>query len=170
MTRTLLLLILFVAFACAQQNNNVPNAVSSKFKTLYPEAEELEWSKEDPNFEAEFELNDIEMSVVFDAEGKVLETETEIKMEDLPEPVKLSLKNDFDGYEAEEPAKLEKNGEVFYEVELEKGDVEFDGIFSKDGKLVNKETDDNDEKSKDQDKDDDNIEHEEDGDDQNKDD
>jgi len=98
----------------------------------------VKWDKEDGNFEANFELNDVEMSVIFNGKGEVLETETEIETEDLPEAVKTALNKDFAGYDIEEAAKIVKNGTAAYEAQVEKGETKLDAVYSPDGILIKK--------------------------------
>ena len=131
----ILLIALFVGTTFAQ---NVPSAAKNKLKTLYPKAEEVKWDKEGANFEANFEVNDVEMSVIFDAKGNVLETETEIEKDALPAAVKSALKKDFSGYKIKETAKIEKNGKITFEAQVEKGETKLDAIYSPDGKLIKK--------------------------------
>ena len=133
-----LLLALFLGAACAQNTKKIPDAVQSKLKALYPTAEEVKWDKEDADFEANFEVDDVEMSVIFNNKGDVLETETEMDEDDLPKAVKDALATDFAGYDIEEAAKIVKNGKTTYEAQVEKGEIKLDAIYSPDGKLVKK--------------------------------
>jgi Putative beta-lactamase-inhibitor-like, PepSY-like len=129
-------LALLMGTACAQKQSNIPAAVQSKLASIYPNAEEVKWGKEDADFEANFEVDDVEMSVIFDTKGTVIETETEI--DNLPASIKASVGNDFSGYDIEETAKIVKNGQTTYEVELEKGETKLDAIYSVEGTLVKK--------------------------------
>ncbi len=139
--KTLFVLSVFLWFvlACkATKNMQVPENVQQSLKVLYPKAEEVKWEKEGTNFEANFEVNDTEMSVIFDAKGTVLETETEIEKDDLPAAVKNALKKDFAGYDVEETAKIEKNGKTTFEAQVKKGETKLDAIYNPDGKLIKK--------------------------------
>ena len=131
----ILLLALFVGTTFAQ---NVPSAAKTKLKTLYPKAENVKWDKEGANFEANFEVNDVEMSILVDAKGNLLETETGLEVKNLPAPVKTNLSKDFFGYEIKEAAKIVRNGKTTYEAELKKGESKLDAIFTPDGKLIKK--------------------------------
>ena len=133
-----LFIFLFILFIGTMFAQKVPSAAKTKLKTLYPKAEKVKWDKEGANFEANFEVNDMEMSVIFNAKGTVLETETEIEEDDLPAAVKNALKKDFAGYDVEEMSKIEKNGKTTFEAQVEKGEIQLDAIYSLDGKLIKK--------------------------------
>src|ERR1700741_2882999 len=76
--------------ACAQKvkEADVPSAVKDAFKSSYKDAKEVKWEKEGANFEAEFEVGEIDQSVVYDATGHLIETEVEIKVDELPSAAK----------------------------------------------------------------------------------
>ncbi len=154
----LFVLAIFLGSACAQSDQNIPAAVKSKLKALYPKAEELKWDQEDADFEASFEVDDVEMSVLFNGQGKVLEVETEMEAEDLPAAVKTSLDKDFAGYDIEEAAKIVKDGQTTYEAEIEKGEIKLDAIYDAQGtllqKIEKKEKDEDSGKTEDNDKED----------------
>ncbi|HEY8937074.1 MAG TPA: PepSY-like domain-containing protein [Cyclobacteriaceae bacterium] len=129
-------------FAQAQKlkENEVPKAVKESFTKRFPKAKEVKWSKEnETEFEAEFEIDEIEQSVNFDQTGKWLGTETEIKSSQLPAVVQATINKDFAGYKTEEIEKVETpdNG-MFYEVELEKDELSYEVKISSDGKILKK--------------------------------
>ncbi len=148
-TLFVLLIGLFFIFSCKSPNTTkVPEQVQKQLKTLYPKAEEVEWDKEDANFEANFEVDDVEMSVIFDAKGKVVETETEIEKDALPVAVQDALAEDFSGYDIEEAAKIERDGKTTFEAQVEKDETKLDAIYNADGTLLKKvEKQEKDEKS-----------------------
>ena len=73
------MLAIFAGFSCAQEGVIPPQAVLNAFQKLYPDVKDVEWEKEADNFEAEFYIDGDEISVEFNAKGKVLETEIEGK-------------------------------------------------------------------------------------------
>jgi hypothetical protein len=107
--------------------DDVPALVKTKFASLYPTVTRSRWSKEDANFEVNFELNEVETSVVFDAQGNVLETETEISVTALPKGVIDYCSKTFPGKKIKEAAKLmDGKGAVTYEAEIGGADQIFD--------------------------------------------
>ncbi len=135
---------LLILAGCTQKSKEdqvaVPAIVKESFTKLFATAIDVRWSKEsDSEYEAEFKVGAINKSSNFDQFGKWLVTETEIKNTDLPAPVQTTITNEFAGYsiaeaEVAEPA----GGSMFYEVELEKGEVNFEVQISPDGKVLKK--------------------------------
>jgi uncharacterized membrane protein YkoI len=108
--------------------DKVPVAVKTAFAKAYPNAKEAKWDKENSDFEASFKNQSDELSVLFDAKGKVLETEKEVTLDKLPAAVQKALK----GKKVKEAAIIEKEGKTFYEAEVGGKDL----LFDKSGVLV----------------------------------
>lgn len=130
---------LISGFAIAQKvsHKDVPQQVKSAFEKTYPSAKEVKWDKEGSNFEAEFEFDKSEMSVLFDANGNVLETETEIEVGQLPQAVVDYVATHYKGKKIKEAAKItDAKGVVTYEAEVKGMDLLFDskGNFIKEAK------------------------------------
>lgn len=136
-------LSLTVCLAQAQKlkENELPAAVKDSFTKRFPKASGVSWSKENPTeFEAEFKSNGSEQSANFDQTGKWIETETEIKKSALPANVKAAVEKEFAGYKINEAEKTETFADgTFYEVEIEKGELNYEVQISTDGKVIKKE-------------------------------
>lgn len=133
LTSAVLAFFALTAFA----GNDVPAAVKTKFATLYPTITKAKWGKEGANYEAEFDVNEVETSVLFDAAGNVLETETEIKVTELPKSVTDYCAKTYAGKKIKEASKIVDNkGTVTYEAEVDGMDRIFDvnGNFLKSNK------------------------------------
>ncbi len=133
------LAFMLVFSACGQKVKieDVPAAVTAKFKSLYPSITDVKWSKEKANFEAEFDLNKVETSVLFDATGNALETETEIAVADLPAAVREYVKLHYEDAKIKEASKIvDSKSVITYEAEVKGTDVIFDaqGNFIKEVK------------------------------------
>ena len=120
----LLTICLGAGFAACAQKTPPPAAVVAAFNQKFSNIEELKWGKEkNGDWEAEFEQAEVDMSANFSADGKWIETETEIKVADLPAPVKAALK----GKRVKEAARIEKaDGATVYEAEVRRKDMIFD--------------------------------------------
>jgi hypothetical protein len=137
MKNSLLILILLTAAAIAGaarlNPKKVPQAVKTAFQNAYPKAEDIKWEKEGANFEVNFELNEEESSVVLNAEGKILETEIEIKVSDLPATVSDYIKTNYPGKKIKEASKIsDDTGLVMFEAEIKGMDL----LFDKEGKFI----------------------------------
>ena len=124
--------------ACAQKvkETDVPSVVKEAFQNSYKDAKEVKWEKEGANFEAEFEIGETDQSVVYDASGKLIETETEIKADELPAAAKDYIAKNYKGAKIKEAAKItDARGTVTYEAEIKDKDL----IFDSTGKFIKEE-------------------------------
>jgi len=127
-----------LGFGQKMKGDEVPQVVSTAFAKAYPNVKNVKWEKEGDAFEAGFDYQKEEMSVVLDAAGKIKEVETEIEFSALPTAVKNSLTKDFADYKIKEAAKIVSENVTTYEAEGKKGKESFDFLFSEDGKLIKK--------------------------------
>lgn len=105
---------------------NVPAAVTAAFAKQFGTAD-ADWEKEGVNYEAEFEHNKRETSTVFSADGKLLETEVEISVTELPAAAMEYIKKNHAGATVKEATKItDAAGVVTYEAEIKGKDLIFD--------------------------------------------
>lgn len=119
------------------KNKEVPSVIKDSLSKNFS-INDADWNKEGANYEASFEQKGNEISVLFDNGGNIIETEKEIKQDELPPSVHNVIKKEYAVYELEEIARIDANGTITYEVELEKGNESFDLIFDMGGKVLNK--------------------------------
>ena len=115
-------------------DSDAPAAVKASFTKLYPNVTKVKWGKEDENYEAEFDLNKVETSCLFDATGNLLETETEIAVNTLPKSVSEYITKNYSGQKIKEASKIVDAKKVTtFEAEVKEGDLIFDsnGNFMK---------------------------------------
>lgn len=132
MKKIAFLFALILGSGCAMSAQKTPpQAVVAAFNQKFPGVKKVGWDKEkNGEWEAEFEQNEVDMSANFSADGKWLETETEIKVTDLPAPVQAALK----GKKIKEAARIQKaDGTTVYEAEVRRKDL----LFDADGKQLN---------------------------------
>lgn len=112
---------------------DVPATVQGAFKEQYPSITDIDWEKEGDNYEAEFENDKIETSVVINTTGEILETETEMAPSALPESVLSYLETNYKGKKIKEAGKIVlSDGTINYEVEMNNKDL----IFDSNGKFI----------------------------------
>lgn len=127
------MLIAAMSFAQKVQEKNVPASVKSAFKKAYPAATSTKWDKEEDKYEASFDLNKVDHSVLMDAKGNIIETEVEIELNQLPKGVLSNVKSKYAGHKAKDAAKItDAKGTVTYEVAIKGLDL----IFDSNGKFV----------------------------------
>ncbi|MGZ3862765.1 MAG: PepSY-like domain-containing protein [Bacteroidia bacterium] len=147
---TALMLTATAAWAQKVKESEVPEAVITSFRSNFKEAKVEKWEKEkDGSYEAEFDLNKTETSASFSADGKLIETETEINTSELPKGVSDYITKNYPGYKNREAARItDAAGKVSYEAEVKKGKEEMDLTFDVNGNFLKKvvEKADNDDK------------------------
>lgn len=105
----------------------VPQAIKTAFQKAYPTAREIKWEKENGNYEAEFDYNKNEYSVLYDANGQLLETEMEIEINQLPPAAVKYVEEHYKGQKIKEAAKItDAKGNITYEAEIKGADLIFD--------------------------------------------
>lgn len=119
----------------------VPAAVAATLKKTHPTAKLVKWEKEAGNYEAGFKQGAAELSVVITAAGQLLETETEIRVAQLPAAVRGKLASTYAGYQVTEAAQIvtAATGATTYEAELRKPGKKMDVIFDANGTVVKTE-------------------------------
>ena len=109
--------IFAIATTCCSQKINVPPAVIKAFNNKYPGALNVKWGKESAKeYEAEFKLNGNNVSANFGTDGSWVETETAIKVTELPEAVVAAIKKNYPGAVITMAERLEEPGnKLLYE-------------------------------------------------------
>lgn len=133
-------LILFLA-SCAKysgklNHKSIPEPVRKSFAAEFPDTEDIEWEKEGEHYEAEYEEKGVEKTVILDANGKIIATTTEISVDDLPRAIVDYVNNNYSGHAIDEAERGENEEGSFFEVEIEKDDLEIELMFDKEGNFM----------------------------------
>lgn len=121
------------AFAQKIQDKDVPAAVKVTFEKSYPNTKEVKWDKEGDKYEASFDVNKVDNSVLFNANGNIIETEVEIELNQLPSGILDYVKTHYKGQNVKEGAKItDTKGVVTYEAEIKGLDL----LFDSNGKFI----------------------------------
>jgi hypothetical protein len=113
--------IMFMTYS--SYSGNPPAAVQKAFNQQFSKATDVKWGKESTNeYEADFVLNGAKMSANYAADGTWLETETEIKADQLPAKISEFFTKTYPGWETVSASKVEtvKKG-IIYEANLKSG-------------------------------------------------
>ena len=139
--------ILLLVVACAQENVgqpadriSVPDGVKSAFQAGHPDVEGVKWEEEGRHFEAEYRENRVQKAVVYEAGGKLIATETEVPVSDLPPPIGDYLGRNYPRLRIGEAERVDTNRGTFYEVELQNGNQEIELRFDRNGNFIERET------------------------------
>jgi hypothetical protein len=135
--------ILFVVFslfsASAFSQKSAPENIKKEFAKKYPAAQNVKWDRQGDNeWEAEFKMNEKEMSASYDNSGKWLETETEVSSKELPAAVTSTIKKEYAGYKNGEMSIIENPELIGYEIALKKGETSLEVILDNSGIVIKK--------------------------------
>lgn len=125
-------------------NNGIPENVLKTFNQNYPEAKNVEWEMEGNNYEAVYTENNLERSIVYNKEGVIILTESQINTTELSENIKNYINENYPASEIEKAEKEDSNEGVFYEVELVNDNDEVELVFDSNGNFLKVEKDDED--------------------------
>ena len=119
--------------------DKVSARVKQAFAEKFPGATNVRYEMEKKDYEINFKNKGVEMSANFDATGRWLETETEIKVSALPKEVADSVERNFSGFKIFEVAKTETpEMGIFYEMILKKDSELYEARFSPQGEMTKK--------------------------------
>jgi hypothetical protein len=117
----------------------VPAAAKATFQAKFPTVKSVAWEKENTAYEAGFKLNGKTMSAVITPAGMLQETETDMRINELPAAVRATLSRDYKAYKVNETATIVKaDGSTVYEAEVSKAGKKQDVLFTADGKVAAK--------------------------------
>ena len=141
----------FAGYSQKVKEAEVPAAVKDAFKKQFPTAKVEAWEKEEAGYEAEFENGKTEGTATYDLAGKLLETEMEIKVAELPKGVSEYITKNVAGKKIDEASKITDGaGKVTFEAEVKKVEYIFDanGAFIKKVEPKKEEKDDDEKNEK----------------------
>ena len=116
----------------------VTEAAKKAFAAKFPNATNVKWGKENAKeLEAEFKLNNTNLSANFGLDGRWVETETTINASDLPAAVTNAINTKYPGNSITRAEKLEKpGGKVLYETVIKVGGKKKEIEINPDGSFV----------------------------------
>ena len=119
----------------------VPPNILKAFTERFPDIKASNWENEgNGTWEAEFKIRKLEYSVLFDQNGRWLETEHAIQKSEVPRQVLLALAQAFPEHEVEEMESLETPDGQRYEFELENGAMKLEVLMDEQGSILKKES------------------------------
>ena len=130
MKKSLVLALAIICFTVTQAQKLIPAKVPTAAKDAFAKAHAsttAQWEKEGSNYEVNFKEGNKSMSCVITATGEIVETETGMKLSELPTDAKKYIAQHYKGVKVTEAASITKNdGTVVYEAEIKGKDVLFD--------------------------------------------
>ena len=114
----------------------VPSLVNNSLEVRFPGATSVTWEKTKNQFEAEFEIAGLEITALFDADGNLVRHKGDVKEATLPAPVQLALTKMAPGFIIDDLEKLDSQGQVYYQIELQNKQKELKLVYTADGKIA----------------------------------
>jgi hypothetical protein len=112
----------FATIGCSQKiaEKDIPVPVKTTFNTKFPGATDIKWEKENKKeLEANFKMNNADVSANFGLDGTWVETETTISSSELPAAVTNAVNTKYPGAVYGRTEKIEKpGGKILYEVNI----------------------------------------------------
>jgi len=129
-----LLLLCHVLHGQSVTPATIPSPVMDQFTLLYPDAENIKWKTQQSRYLAQFKNNKMITMALISEDGKLLQTETEIKVIALP-PQATEYLEDNSGVKKIESASILENedGVITFKAIADRSEYWFDG----DGQLFN---------------------------------
>ncbi len=114
----------------------IPAPVLSTFNNRFPAASDAKWEMEGTEYEVTFRDSVSEKSILYDAAGTEIKSETSVNSNSLPEGVLQYAKENLAGKTIEQAQMVvTAEGSITYEIEVEGKDY----VFSGDGKFLKME-------------------------------
>jgi hypothetical protein len=120
---------------------NVPSVVLNTLQTKFTNAADLEWEMDGDLFKAEFEIGTRDHKAWIDKAGVIKKHKEDISKNDLPAAIKQNIEKDFKSYRIDDVDKIESDGNVFYQVELDGSPDDRKLLFTPDGKVLENRAD-----------------------------
>lgn len=132
----IVIMFLFIEVACYGQSKTVPPIVVKRFQEKFPTVQKIHWGMENARqYEAEFQLDGQNVSANFTKNGRWVETETDIKKDQLPLVI-INRLAPYKEFKLSEIARTATPQRMVYEVELHKNAQYKTLIFNLNGKLL----------------------------------
>jgi hypothetical protein len=117
--------------------SEVPSVVLNAFQAKFASAQNVEWELKGEEYKGEFKVGKRGHDVWIDKTGKIRKHKEDFPKSELPAPIKQQLEKQFSAYKIEDVDKIDTNGKIQYQVELDgangAGDKKI--LFAPDGKI-----------------------------------
>ncbi|MBX0334923.1 PepSY-like domain-containing protein [Pontibacter sp. HSC-14F20] len=117
--------------------DDVPATVREALSTSFPNATDIDWEKKGEDFEADFDIDRVDYSALFNSSGSMMKHKYNIAETELPEAIRTTITQNYADRKIDDPEVLVQNGDTLYQVELDhttSADEKL--VFSADGQQV----------------------------------
>lgn len=115
--------------------SQVPSVVLNAFQGKFNNATDVEWETKGDLYKAEFEVGSRGHDVWIDKTGKITRHKEDFPKKELPQVIQQQLSTEFKSYKLDDADKIEMDGKVFYQLELDGTTEDRKVLFTADGKV-----------------------------------
>ncbi|MDT0649358.1 PepSY-like domain-containing protein [Autumnicola edwardsiae] len=116
--------------------NQVPSVVLNAFQKQYPEAADVEWEKQNSDFEVEFERDNVEYTALINQQGDIFKIKHDASLEEIPETVLEKIKADYADYTIDDVEVLKDGENTYFQLELDKKLADKEIVVSEAGEVL----------------------------------
>ena len=120
------------------EKSNVPEVVQTAFEKKYPGENDPDWKQDEHGYwESHFKIDGEKYRADFNADGSWVETENDIKTENLPSAIKKVIDEKYSDREITEVEHVDSAEKgIFYDVEFKQKGKNMDVEFREDGTII----------------------------------
>lgn len=122
----------------AKTESGAPVAVKKSFQKKYPNEHDPDWEQDDHGYwEAHYKKDGVHYRADFNADGSWVETENNVKEDELPDAVKKTIEENYSDREITEIEHVDNSKEgIFYDVEFKQEGKNMDVEIREDGTII----------------------------------
>lgn len=109
------------------------------FNTKFPTAVKTVWDRKGDIYQATFEMGKADYKACFDETGRITIYKTKTHVPALPAPVLKTIRKQYKGYKIEDVDKVDKSGNIYYQLALRSASDKLQLIVAPDGNIISDE-------------------------------
>jgi hypothetical protein len=99
--------------------SQVPSVVLNSFQVKFPNATDIDWELKGDQYKVDFEIGTRDHDIWIDKSGNIKKHKEDIAKKELPQEIVKKIEKDFGSYKIDDTDKIEVDGKVVYQVELD---------------------------------------------------
>jgi uncharacterized membrane protein YkoI len=115
--------------------SDVPSVVVNAFQQKFTNAADVSWETKGDLYKAEFKIGSRGHDVWIDKSGKITKHKEDFPKKDLPPSIQQKISTEFSAYKLDDADKIEENGKIYYQVELDGSADDRQVLFTSDGAI-----------------------------------
>jgi len=112
---------------------NVPSIVLSTFQTNFSNAKDLDWEIAGQNYEADFEIDNIDYSALINEKGELLKHKHDNEFFNLSQALQDTLIHKYTRNNIDDVETLVVNKDTYYQIEIEQSIIDLEKVYDKNG-------------------------------------